>query len=283
MVYNPIYRDTYYTSSASSLVYQIKLDGGVIYSGRAVRMPGADNLRININKVCRNYLESDITPLFEVNGTSITNLNACRTFDLTDSSGTVLQQYTFLLDYDYDDTWNGGSKELSVPINGHFISGMLKPRTSVSTGNTVATNATTGNYPVQVRCSDYVLYYLNARGGWDAFVPEGKCQKKDGLTTYTTDRAFDNTTYEFETNRYVSEIKTSYELITGLLTDVQSERLAKHLIGSNKVYLHNVSEGWIRPVVIDDKAVTYQTYENNGKKLSVYKINVTESQMKIRK
>lgn len=283
MVYNPIYRDTYYTSSASSLVYQIKLDGGVIYSGRAVRMPGADNLRININKVCRNYLESDITPLFETNGTSITNLDACRTFELTDSAGTVLQQYTFLLDYDYDDTWNGGSKVLSVPINGHFISGMLKPRTSVSTGNTVSTNATTGNYPTQVRCSDYVIYYLNARGGWDAFVPEGKCQKKDGLTTYTTDRAFDNTTYEFETNRYVSEIKTSYELSTGLLTDEQSERLAKHLIGSNKVYLHNVSEGWIRPVVIDDKAVTYQTYENNGKKMSVYKINVTESQMRIRK
>ena len=283
MVYNPIYRDTYYTSSASSLVYQIKLDGGVIYSGRAVRMPGSDNLRININKVCRNYLESDITPLFEVNGTSTPNLNACRTFDLTDSAGTVLQQYTFLLDYDYDDTWNGGSKELSIPINGHFISGMLKPRTSVSTGNTVSTNATTGNYPVQVKCSDYVIYYLNARGGWDAFVPEGKCQKKDGLTTYTTDRAFDNTTYEFETNRYVTEIKTSYELTTGLLNDVQSERLAKHLIGSNKVYLHNVKDGWIRPVVIDDKAVTYQTYENNGKKLSIYKINVTESQMKIRK
>lgn len=283
MVYNPIYRDTYYTSSASSLVYQIKLEGGVIYSGRAVRMPGADNLRININKVCRNYLESDITPLFETNGTSITNLNACRTFDLTDSAGTVLQQYTFLLDYDYDDTWNGGSKVLSVPINGHFISGMLKPRTSVSTGNTVSTNATTGNYQTQVKCSDYVLYYLNARGGWDAFVPEGKCQKKDGLTTYTTDRAFDNTTYEFETNRYVSEIKTSYELSTGLLTDEQSERLAKHLIGSNKVYLHNVKDGWIRPVVIDDKAVTYQTYENNGKKMSVYKINVTESQMRIRK
>lgn len=284
MVYGPIWKDTYYTTTASTLIYQIKLDGAVIYSGRAVKKPGADDLVINVNKVCNNYLESDVAELFTSSSSYITQNQAVRTFDFCNSAGTVLQQYMFLLDYDYEDNWTGGSKVLSSPINGKYVSGMLKLHTNVTAGNAVRTYKSTGSYPTLAVCpSDYVLYYLNARGGWDAFVIEGKVIKKDNFTQYTTDRVFNNTTYDFECYRYISEIKTSYELSTGLMNDAESKNFAKNLVGSNKVYLHNVNEGWIRPVIIDDKSVTYQTYENNNGKFSVYKINITESQSKIRK
>ena len=128
-----------------------------------------------------------------------------------------------------------------------------------------------------------MLYYLNSYGGWDAFVIEGTALKKDAFTTYKTDQSYNNTTLQFETNKYVQEIKTSYELNTGLLSDEQSANLAKNLLGSVKVYLQNIEEGWIKPVIITDSNATYQTYQTNGRKMCQYKINVQESQSKIRR
>lgn len=283
MIYSPIYKDTYYTSSANSLTYLIKLEGKVIYSGKAFKKPDADYININVNKICRNYLSSDIADLITGSSTYITDYNAIKTFDFCDSAGTVLQQYMFLFDYDYSDTWGGGAKNLSLPINGHYATGMLKPQSNVTASNNVRIYKSTGSYPTLVKCNEYAIYYLNAKGGWDAFLFEGKCIKKDQITQYTTDKTFNNTTIEFENNRYVSEIKTSYELSTGLLSDGQSENFAKNLIGSNKCYLHNLKTGEIKPVVITDNSVTYQTYQNNNKKFAVYKLQVSDSQMKIRK
>ena len=281
MVKAPIYKDTYYTTSADTQYYRILVDGEVVYSGKAVKMPDADLIHININRVCRNYLDSNIVELLETSATTIINYNACRTFNVVDQNQESLEDYMFLLDYSYSSNWNGTNATLSSPINNHFISGQLKLKTTVAS-SIVVTNKTTGDYSKEV-CGDVVLYYLNANGGWDSFAIEGTVTKKDTLTSFTTDRAFNNTTVEFETNRYISEIKTSYVLNTGYLSDVESEKLAKHLLSSNKVYMHNLKEGWIKPIVIDDTQITYQTYKGNNKKMSTYKINVKESQSKIRK
>jgi len=80
----------------------------------------------------------------------------------------------------------------------------------------------------------------------------------------------------------VQEIKTNYELNTGYLTDEQAANLAKNLLGSVKVYLQNIDEGRVYPVIITDSNATYQTYQTNGMKLAQYKINVQTSQTKIR-
>ena len=61
----PIWKDTYYTTTAASANYSIKLDGNTIFTGKAVRYPGADEMSININRICRNYLECDIAALLE--------------------------------------------------------------------------------------------------------------------------------------------------------------------------------------------------------------------------
>ena len=280
MVYSSIYRDTYYTTSANTLYYKVMDDTDVIYSGKAVKMPGEDDLKVNINKICRNYLSSDIAELLETSASSIVNINACKEFTLVDGEDNELESYTFLLDYDYSHVWNGGNETLSMPVDGRYVDGMLKPKTTVENG--VVTTTRSGNYGYEVSCRDYVIYYLNTRGGWDAFVFNAG-QKKDTITQYKTDRAFDNTTLEFESNRYISEIKVSYTLTTDYLDDEQSANFAENLIGTNKAYLQNISEGWIKPVVISDTQVTYQTYMGNSKKLSQYKINCDLSQTKIRR
>lgn len=293
---NPIYKDTYYTTTASTANYTIQLDGDTIFSGKAYKYPNNNNLNINVNKICRNYLESDIAELLEAEpGTIVmlTHFNAQRTFKLY-VSGSNVADYRFYNDYSYTDDKDvsGSSIVVSEPINGHYVPGMYKLRTyrdSTASNSSCYTRADIDisgpdyGYTKQVKCTPYVLYYLNSYGGWDSFVIEGKVVKKDAFTPYTTDRAYNNNTLQFETNKYVNEIKTSYELHTGYLSDSEAANLSKNLIGSLKVYLHNIDEGTIEPVLIDDKSVTYQTYENNGKKMVSYTINITESQSKIRK
>lgn len=292
---NPVWRNTYYTTTASSASYYITLDGEKIFSGKAVKYPGAENLQINLDKICRNYLESDIAELLTSmpgSTTSLSQPDSQRVFKLY-VSGTNVNDYRFYQDYSYttDKAVTGSSINVSAPINGHYFPGMLKVRT-LRTSNSTTTSVTTQGsassssglgYTTQVKCARYVLYYLNSYGGWDAFVIEGSGIKKDAMSSYQTDQVYDNKTLQFELNKYVNEIKTSYELNTGYLTDGQSDNLAKNLIGSVKVYLQDTIEGWVRPVVIDDKNVTYQTYQTNGRKLCQFKITVTESQSRLRK
>lgn len=280
MIYSPIYKDVYYTSTSDSLSYIIITDGVTIYSGKAFKMPNQDSLKININKICQDYLQQDFEDI--LNGsTSITNHNACKDFILSTEDGTTLETYRFLYCWDYDFEWTRTvTTPLSVPVNGHYVSGQLRPHTQVSSGNnTVSTSSSMGVYNTVV-CADYVLYYVNARGGWDAFAFEGRCKKTDSITQHNYNRAFNNTTLEFESGRYISEITTSYELNTGIMTEGEAAKFAKNLIGSNLVYLANISEGWVRPAVISDTSAEYK--QEGEEDVITYKVTVKESQSKIR-
>lgn len=292
----PIWEDTYYTTTSSPTVYRLTLDGRTVFSGKAIKYPGAETLEINVNRLCQNYLESDIASLLEQmpsTPSSISHPNTQRTFNFY-VDDTLINQYVFYQDYSYthDKPTTGTSIDISNPINGHYVPGMLKLKTkrrsTTDSTNVVITAGGTEDdeslgYTTQVKCAPYVLYYLNSYGGWDAFVIEGTVLKKDNFTTFKTDRAFNNTTLQFETNKYVQEVRTTYEMNTGLLNDEQAANLSKNLLGSLKVYLQNIDEGWVKPVIITDGAATYQTYQTNGRKLSQYKITVQESQSKVRR
>lgn len=284
MIYAPIYKDTYYTSTSSSLNYTITYNGTVIFSGRAVKMPNRDSIKININKICQKYLFQDIDTLLTGSSSSQSNPNAIGDFVLKNGAGTTLETYRFIYDWDYDHSWNNNAVTLSQPVNGEFISGMMKLKTTVGTGNTstqntVTTYRSTGDYNKEV-CGDYVLYYVNARGGWDAFAFY-KGEKSDTVKQYDYSKTYDNNTYEFEDTRYMEDITTKYKLTTGWLDDGQSKNFAKNLVSSPKCYLHNVTEGWIKPVLITDTAVTYKE-QDNVNDIIYYQITVKESQTKQR-
>lgn len=282
MITGTICKDIYYETAASTLTYTISVDGQQIFSGKAYRMPNADFLRININKICQNYVSNDITALLSGPETQITNTNAVKTFTLADKDGNTLETFQFLYCWDNDFNWSGSNVVLSEPINGHYAAGMLKMQSGYS-GGSVWTSKVNGNYPTTVKCCDYALIYLNARGGWDAFAIEGTTVKTDVITQYTTDMSYDNTSINFEANRYISEVITNYDFNTGFLTDAEAARLAKHLIGSNRVYIQDLRTNKIIPAIITDTNATYQTYKTNGAKMARYTIKVKESQSKIRK
>ena len=281
MVFASVWKDTFYTTTASTFAYTIVDEGGnTIFAGRAQKMPGQENIKININKVCQDYLWQELNAILA--GGNVESQNgAIRQFHLKNQTGGTVEDYSFLLCYDYTFNWTGQTGvTLSQPIDERLISGMKALTTRIISGRVVATTAST---PTAITCGDYGLYYLNRRGGWDAFAIQGTGVKTEAITQYLTDKAFDNNTLEFEANRYLAEIKTSYTLNTHYLTDAQAENLAKNLLSSNMVYLHNLKEGYIAPVIITDTSVTYQTYQTNGKKMAQYKIAVTESQSKLRR
>lgn len=275
MIQSPIWRDTYYTSNASSLVYEITYQSTTIFSGKAYAMPNSQ-LKININKVCADYLFQNI----EFNAGTQINGNASGTFYLK-SNGITLETYVFLYCWDYSFNWTGGSATLSQPICDVYGNGMIVPTTTVSSSSVVSTLISS---PAQTDgCIHYGLYYVNRRGGWDAFAIQGNTKVSDKITQYTTDSSFDNTTMEFEANRYLAEIKTNYEFHTHFLSDEQSENLARNLLSTNKLYIHNLYDGTIEPALITDTSVNYQTYQTNGKKLAAYTINAVLSQSRLRR
>ena len=131
-------------------------------------------------------------------------------------------------------------------------------------------------------CGDYGAYYTNSHGGWDAFLFEGKCKKKDTFKSYATDRPFNNNTIEFETKTYLNDITEEYELNTGWLTDRQAENFAKNLVQSTTIYLHDLADNKIFPVVITDTEVEYKKFADDRKLVS-YTLQVKASQKKIRR
>ena len=282
MVYAPIWKDTYYTTTAATLNYRIYLGDNLIFSGKAYRMPDGSSIRININKICQNYLEQDIDNIL-TGSTSQTNGNAKGDFILKNSTGGTIETYRFLYDWDYEHSWTGQSATLSQPITGEYIAGQMKLKTTVAatgSSNSVTTYRSTGDYTKEICGCGMVLYYVNARGGWDCFA-FNHCEKSDAITQHNYSKVFSNTTYEFENKRYISQIETSYKLTTSILTEEQSALFAKNVAGNNKCYLHNLTEGWIRPVVIVDSNVTYKTYDS-ADGVIYYELTVKESQTKQR-
>ncbi len=127
-------------------------------------------------------------------------------------------------------------------------------------------------------CGDAALYYLGEKGQIDAFLIQGKVLRTDRYTQGDFYKSFDNTTIEFGKKRWLNEIRPSWELHTSYLTDEQAERFVRNLLPSTQVYLHDLVNDKIYPVLITDTSAEYKTYANQGEKLVAYTIGVEASQ-----
>lgn len=126
----------------------------------------------------------------------------------------------------------------------------------------------------------YSLYYVNSYGGVDVLPFKEKGWKKsDTVTRFNYSRSFRNNTLEFENVNYMNEIKASWELHTGWMSDESSQRMHE-LVESTIVYLYDAEEKTYTPVVMTDKKLEYKTYHNQGRKFYNYTVNVEESQSK---
>ena len=288
MKYYSAWEDVILQRTESVFDYRIYNRTNLIFQGRAYKRPNAETNDIKLNKIFENYLSNSINGLLNSGVQGDMGVDACKVFKImklgTDGTETLIDEYTILYDWSYDFRLRGTNTNLSRPINGRYVAGMYKMNTTVNGQNGTVTNSlATGKYTVLADCGEYALYYLNAYGGWDALLIDGTVLKKSTITQYTTDRNVNNNKIEFEQAKYINEIQDAYEINTGFLTDEQAANLSKNLIPSKEVYLHFISDNKIIPVLITDANVTYQTYQTNNLQMPQYKINVKESQIKLRK
>ena len=277
-IYAPIWKDTYYTSTATTIDYTIASGGATIFSGRAVKFPGAANVEVNLNLICRNFMNNDLPDLNTISSnTAVTNTNALKTFSFSATDGGS-NNYVFLWDWSYQN-WNGASKSMSSPINGHYNSSMFI--LSSSTNGSVVTNSIqlgSGSY-----CGQMALYYQGAEGGWNSFLIEGNVKRTDKLTNHNVSRRVRNTSAEFENKIYSMDVEPSYELSTGWLSDAQAANLAENLLESPNIYAHDFKTDRIFPVLITDTNVQYKTFKTNSRKPVNYVIKIKASQTKTRR
>ena len=136
-----------------------------------------------------------------------------------------------------------------------------------------------GNAYRVVNCADpgMALYYINAYGGWDAFLPRSVVKRTDDYTRATFKAQYDNgeSRNRGETE-YRNEVARRFEIHTGLLTDDEASRM-HHLIGSPLVYLYDFRDPdnllWY-PVVITDTDCEFKSFRNQGGKRVEYTLGV---------
>lgn len=137
-------------------------------------------------------------------------------------------------------------------------------------------------YTIDNTGKDYVLYYVNAAGGWDSLLIEGNVKKTDEFESESYIKRVLRPSTEFARNKYLNTITSSWTLYTGYLNDEQASKMY-NLLESTQVYLHNLKDNTITPVLITDTNCEYKTYTNQGKNKFYYTINVESSQDNYRK
>ena len=285
----PIWKDFYITKTVEgngyytySIETDLNGDDTTIFNGKAWSKPTEDFVKIHLNDYIKDYLTFDLPDLTNIGNTIITHENAIKTFTIRDENYNNVGEYTFIRDWSYKDV--DSYNVLSNPPSYKGIEGMLYFKTYVE-NEVVKTSIshTPNELYKEVLCDKrYVLYYLNRYSGMDALVLEGNCKKKDSFSPYYIEGSYNNATTEFGKKIYHNDIKTSYELHTGWLNDKESENIAYNLFSSNLVYLHDLKEDKIMPVVITNTEVDYKTFRNNNNKLYTYTINVECSQNQYR-
>lgn len=289
-------------------------DNKLLFAGRSVLRPDDETNKILINKVCQNYMESP-----ELNFDYATVTKGYKAFTLrTEDGGTILHTYKFINDWSYDTYYTG---LVSHPIldKPYIVDGQKCPFTvfaadtqvTVPYGVTYKNGSTYNNYAyvtdamvtemfdrvndypmasvhignklyeAKDKCkAQYVLYYLNPWGGYDWFPIAGRVTQYDDITQYTFTKNYLNTTLQFGRSRYLSEIEKHYILNTEWLNDDESARMW-YLLESNTVYLHNLKDDKIYPVIITDTRIEHKKRTIGSSRIS-YQIDVMLSQMRER-
>lgn len=116
-------------------------------------------------------------------------------------------------------------------------------------------------------------------GGWDTLLFEGQTYESEQYDIKTKENDYINTTYDFESQHYLKNIKNTYRLTTRHLTDEESKRMI-NVFRSPKAFLQNLETDEMFPVLINNKSTDIKTFKNQKRKFYTYTIELEESQQK---
>lgn len=286
----------------------------LLFAGRSYARPDGGSNKILVNQICKTYMDA---PLLKQGSPTLGG--GYNTFKLKSADGSTLyRQYSFVNDWSYGEFETGllsrpilkdhskvfrnqllpfsvfgAAEQVAVPYEIFYADGTKWNSTAYETrgvitetfpfedkkNGAVAYSINNQIYTVTDECVQYVLYYVNPWGGYDWFPIRGKVVEKDSMTAYTYTQNFNNQTLDFGKKKYLGEIQKHFTLHTQWMSEDESSRMW-YLLQSNTVYLHNLVEDKIYPVVITN---TEQEHKKRllGTRIS-YQIEVDLSQIRER-
>ena len=284
--------------------YKLLVGGSIVYAGRVYSIPNR-NVDFKVNDIARDFLSHEIS--FTA-GASYPS-NYYKTFTVAIDGGNSYN-YNFYNDWSYV---NHSGVYISEPIAEDIPAGALVPFSyfaegggsasiyangvsiaSVTVSNSQTRFMTTAQEgvvytsgPVKYKgvsaCrNNYVIYYINAYGGVDAFMPQHAKMRTDNITSYDMQQQYHTGNSEFAQKRYLVDVQPTWQFNTGWLTDEQSSRM-HHLIESPMVYLYDMAKSVYIPVVMTENSLQYKTWFNQGRKKVSYTFTLKESQTKQRR
>lgn len=259
-----IWKDTYWTGVSGT--FTISAGSATIMTGIAQALPDAAYAKVNVARLVEDNLIHS-APSFTA-GYTVSHDDAIKVFSV---NGT---QFTFQWDWSYVDRVLDQNTVFNFNINNKLATNQLLFRTAINGGALKTTTLqTTAN-----TCGEYAIYYLNRYGGWDSFLFEGKCTRKDTISGQTLTREYDNNdNLAFGFINYYSTITPKWELGTGWLSNEQAKTFAFNVIPSPMVYLHDLVNNTIFPVVITNTEAEYKQKTRQNTRIN-YTLNVTKSQ-----
>lgn len=316
-IWRDTYVDISGIGALSYVDFAILYEGNVIYEGRAYPKSGAQSVEIKINDICANYLANTLPTIFPNAGAEAHAYTYVFTVQYTAYfNGEVIdvaeEGFAFAYDWSYDRSRiydgtatmlapilrkvplsapllfttttgaNGtvytteGDEPLALTDNANIVLGLPLNATRVAVRT--ADTAPLVEYEVVGDCYRYMLYYLNAFGGWEFLLIEGKELMTDDYTRHTFGRAYDN---NLSRNRgivnYRNDIARRWDLRTLWIDDAGAQNI-HHLLGSTDVYLYDMKSGELHPITLTNSSCEYRTYSNNGNQLVRYDIEASLAQ-----
>lgn len=293
--------------------FQIYVDEVLVYSGNAYVAPDEDEVTIRANDIVRDYVSAVVTTF--AGGTAVSKNIQAPTAKLYINDA-LAESARLIPDWSYDTAHNiyamadpidgiadprsiipysfiaesGATKQPKVDIK--FADGsVLSPTFASVSAGTVSVDATEHDdakevtfdslttYRIESTCKRYALYYVNAYGGVDLYIPKGQCTK---ATNYDRSEYLRSSSAKYQSKTFKTDAVDSWSLNTGLMTEEQSMKM-HHLIGSNDVRLLDMETGEWVSVKITDSSLTYKTYANSGRTFPVYTINVESAETRERR
>lgn len=293
--------------------FAIIYDGNTIYEGRAYGNPdNTDVVQIKINDICANYIRNAFPSFFPYSGSEVQPMIFTFTvviseYDTNNNEyGNGAIDVEFLNDWSYEYNRDFDNLTLTAPIlrkiprNAPLIYSAFENNEVTTESNSLSNEGDTVNvvnlaefaeeadtwvdiamgdnvtrYELTDDCYRYMIYYLNAYGGWDFLLVEGKDKQTDTYTRHTLGQTYDNTQSSNRgTRNYRNDIVRKWELHTLWIDDAGAQNM-HHLLGSVDVYLCDLEEAQLYPITLDNTSCEFKTYKNQGNQLVRYDIEAT--------
>ena len=277
----PVWKDetvTYDVESSDSFMdYKIYDGDTMIYEGRAFPRPNENTVSICPNRVVENYLQQNVD--FDSYKTVQDNDDAVKTIRLETASGNIYRYYA-VYDWSYDMQETAFDGDRSAPVRKTIDTRMFAPKTTITNGK-CTTRWDSDGYEKKSMCGDYYgIYYVNDKGGWDAFLFKGRNTRTDNITRNNVERSVSNLSRQHRNSVYVSEVTTKWNLYTDYLSNDECSRMYQ-IFESPLVYLHDLAADEIVPVNVTSTSVEYKDTIWNRKRY--YSVEFTRSRTLYRK